>query len=123
MGLSWHTAVKNPPANVGDTSSIPGWEDPLKKKMTTHSIVLVCRIPWTEDPGRLQSTGSQTWTLSNWTTTTRVCLFYFRLLVGELMSYLCPVSPDTIYCFVLDIVPASGNRTDTKTPALLNLFS
>ena len=90
--------------------------------MTTHSIMLVCRIPWTEDPGRPQSIGSQSRTLSNWTTTTCVCLFYFRLLVGEIMSYLCSVSPDTIYCFALDIVLASGNRTDTKTPALLILL-
>ena len=36
-----------------------GWEDPLKKEMVTHSSMLVWRIPWTEKPGRLQSTGSQ----------------------------------------------------------------
>ena len=36
-----------------------GWEDPLEKEMTTHSSILVWRIPWTEEPGGLQSTGSQ----------------------------------------------------------------
>ena len=36
-----------------------GWEDPLEKKMATHSSILAWRIPWTEEPGRLQSTGSQ----------------------------------------------------------------
>ena len=36
-----------------------GWEDPLKKKMATHSSILVWRIPWTEEPGGLQSTGWQ----------------------------------------------------------------
>ena len=36
-----------------------GWEDPLKKEMVTHSSTLAWRIPWTEKPGRLQSTGSQ----------------------------------------------------------------
>ena len=36
-----------------------GWEDPLKKEMTTHSSTLAWRIPWTEEPGRLQSVGSQ----------------------------------------------------------------
>ena len=37
----------------------PGWEDPLKKEMAIHSSILAWRIPWTEDPGRLQSVGSQ----------------------------------------------------------------
>jgi len=36
-----------------------GWEDPLEKEMATHSRILVWRIPWTEEPGRLQSTESQ----------------------------------------------------------------
>ena len=36
-----------------------GWEDPLEKEMETHSSVLAWRIPWTEEPGRLQSMGSQ----------------------------------------------------------------
>ena len=36
-----------------------GGEDPLEKEMTTHSSILAWRIPWTEEPGRLQSMGSQ----------------------------------------------------------------
>ena len=36
-----------------------GREDPLEKEMATHSNILACRIPWTEEPGGLQSTGSQ----------------------------------------------------------------
>ena len=36
-----------------------GWEDPLEKEMATHSTILAWRIPWTEEPGGLQSTGSQ----------------------------------------------------------------
>ena len=36
-----------------------GWEDLLEKKMATHSSVLAQRIPWTEEPGGLQSMGSQ----------------------------------------------------------------
>ena len=35
------------------------WEDPLEKEMATDSSVLAWKIPWTEEPGRLQSTGSQ----------------------------------------------------------------
>ena len=45
-----------------------GWEDPLEKEMATHSSILVWRIPWTEEPGGLQSTGLQSRTqLSNFT--------------------------------------------------------
>ena len=36
-----------------------GWEDPLEKEMATHSSILAWRIPWTEEPGRLQSIGLQ----------------------------------------------------------------
>ena len=37
-----------------------GWEDPLEKAMATHSSTLAWKIPWTEEPGGLQSTGSDT---------------------------------------------------------------
>ena len=36
-----------------------GWEDPLEKEMATHSSILAWKIPWTEEPGRLQSMGLQ----------------------------------------------------------------
>ena len=36
-----------------------GWEDPLEKAMATHSSILAWEIPWTEEPGGLQSMGSQ----------------------------------------------------------------
>ena len=45
--------------NAGDLGSIPGWEDPLEKGMATHFSVLAWRIPWTDEPGGLQSMGSQ----------------------------------------------------------------
>ena len=35
------------------------WEDPLEKEMATHASILAWRIPWTEEPGRLQSMGLQ----------------------------------------------------------------
>ena len=41
-----------------------GLEDPLEKEMATHSSILAWRIPWTEDPGELQSKGLQSQTLS-----------------------------------------------------------
>ena len=51
-------AVKKPPANPGDLrdmGSSLGREDPLEKSMATHSRILACRIPWTEEPKGLQS--------------------------------------------------------------------
>ena len=54
--------VKNPPVNAGeirDAGSIPGSGNPLDGGMATHSSILAWRIPWTEEPGGLQSMGSQ----------------------------------------------------------------
>ena len=39
-----------------------GWEDPLEEEIATHSSILVWRTPWTEEPGRLLSTGSESQT-------------------------------------------------------------
>ena len=44
--------------NEGDPVRSLGREDPLEKGMSTHSSILVWRIPWTEEPGGLQSIGS-----------------------------------------------------------------
>ena len=51
LGFPGGSIVKNLPANVGDTGSIPGWEDPLKKEMATQSSILAWEIPWTEELG------------------------------------------------------------------------
>ena len=51
--------VKNPPAMQETWVRSLGREDPLAKEMATHSNILAWRIPWTEEPGGLQSTGSQ----------------------------------------------------------------
>ena len=50
--------VKNPPAVRETWVRSLGWEDPLEKVMATHSSILAWEIPWTEEPGGLQSTGS-----------------------------------------------------------------
>ena len=42
-----------------------GWEDPLEKEMVTHSSTLAWEVPWTEEPGGLQSMGSQSRTQLN----------------------------------------------------------
>ena len=56
----------------GDLDTIPGsgrsldWEDPLEKELATHSSILAWKIPWMEEPGGLQSTGSQRVGLSDY---------------------------------------------------------
>ena len=50
--------VKNPPAMQETWVRSLGWEDPLEKGLATHSSILAWRIPWTEEPGGLQSKGS-----------------------------------------------------------------
>ena len=57
--------VKNPLANIGLAGDAGLWslllsgDDPLEEEMATHSSLLSWRIPWTEEPGGLQSMGSQ----------------------------------------------------------------
>ena len=51
--------VKNLPATRETQVWSLGWEDPLEEGMATHSSILAWRIPWTQEPGGLQSTGSQ----------------------------------------------------------------
>ena len=58
MGFPGGAVVKNLPASAEDHGSIPGWEDPREEEMATHSSILAWRIPWTEEPGGLQSMGS-----------------------------------------------------------------
>ena len=51
--------IKNPPPSLGDLrdiGSVPE-SDPLEESMATHSSILIWRIPWTEEPGGLQSIG------------------------------------------------------------------
>ena len=59
VGFCWWLSSKESTCSAADLGSIPGREDPLKKKMATHSSILAWKIPWTEKPGGLQSMGSQ----------------------------------------------------------------
>ena len=48
LSIMWETQVR-----------ALGWEDPLEEEMAVHSSIIAWKIPWTEEPGRLQSKGSQ----------------------------------------------------------------
>ena len=56
--LLWWLSGKESACRAGDSVLIPGREDPLEEGMATHCSILAWRIPWTEEPGGLQSMGS-----------------------------------------------------------------
>ena len=63
MGFPGDAEVKNLPADEGNPRDVKfwslGWEDPLEKEMAIHSSIPAWRAPWMEEPGELQSMGSQ----------------------------------------------------------------
>ena len=59
VGFPHSSVSKEPACSAGDPGSIPGWGRSLEKEMATLSSILAWRIPWTEEPGGLQSMGSQ----------------------------------------------------------------
>ena len=72
-----------------------GQEDPLEKEMATHSSILAWRIPWTEKPDRLQSTGSQSQTrLSKFTFTSHASKVMLKILQARLQQYMNRELPD-----------------------------
>ena len=58
-GFPGDSVVKNPPVQQEMWIQSLVWEDPLEKEMATYSSILAWEIPWTEEPGGLESTGSQ----------------------------------------------------------------
>ena len=63
-----------------------GWEDPLVKELATHSSTLAWKIPWTKEPGRLQSMGSQR-VGHDWVTSLYIVEYYFILQVPFYILY------------------------------------
>ena len=59
IGFLDGSVSKEPACSAGDPVKSLGQEDPVEKEMATHSGILTWKIPWTEEPGRLQSVGSQ----------------------------------------------------------------
>ena len=88
LGFPSSSVVKNPPAMQVTWVRSLGWEDPLEKEMATHSGILAWEIPWTEEPGGLQSMGSKESDTTVTNTHTHACrakvYLSLALLVGEL---------------------------------------
>ena len=83
-----------------------GREDPLEKEMATHSSILAWRIPWTEEPGGLQSTGLQR-VRHDWATSLfHLCILSLPIVNVMLHKEISPWSParrDTITKFNLNV--------------------
>ena len=105
--------VKNLPAMQETQVWSLGWEDALEESMATHSNTLAWRIPWTEEPGRLQSMGSQsrTW-LSDFTffsfshpcvTTGKTIALTIQTFVSKVMS----LGVTLLSRFVIALLPRS----------------
>ena len=91
--------VKHLPAMQGTQVQFLGWEDPLEESMATHSSILAQKIPWTEEPGRLQSIGSHSRTgLSDLARTQSCSNTILRSVFLMETSYfmLCPMSFQTL---------------------------
>ena len=93
-----------------------GWEDPLEKGMATYSSILAGRIPWTEEPGRLQSMGSQKSDITKQVTTARsgqsrqLLFFLDKLWLCEELTDLrlgCPVKEVEKFAYISFMCPNS----------------
>ena len=81
-GFPGGTEVKNSPTAQETWVWSLGWEDPLEKEMATHSSILAWRIPLTEEPGRLQSKGSQSVrydSATKWQQTSKISIQYCKV--------------------------------------------
>ena len=79
-----------------------GWEDPLEKEMVTHSSILAWRIPLTEKPGRLQSTGLQR-VGHDWATSLSLFMSIKSVMPSSHLILCCPL------LLLPSIFPASGS--------------
>ena len=87
--------VKSLPAMQETWVWFLGLEDRLEKEMATHSSILAWKIPWTEEPDRLQSMGSQR--VKNWPI---LCCFFSQ----EMLSYVCIYVEIYIYMDVIYMI-------------------
>ena len=74
---------------AGDPGSIPGLGRSLEKAMATHSSMLTWEIPWTEEPGRLQSRGLKSWTQAPRSYPNELRFWASRMLERALVAGIC----------------------------------
>ena len=88
LGFPGGSDGKEPTCNAGGPVWPLGWEDPLEKGMATHSSILAWRVPWTEEPGGLQSIGLQR-AGHDWVTHTFTFLLFFLKHLVSCYAYFC----------------------------------
>ena len=115
--------VKNPPA-IQETQETCvwslGWEDPLEDEMATHSSVLAWKIPWTEEPGGLQSMDRGAWWAPvhgsqrvghDWATNTHTsCLYILEINPLSVASFAIIFSHSEGYLFILYMVSSAVQK-------------
>ena len=109
--------VKNQPANAGDKDLIPGLERPPGEEMATHSSILAWKIPWTEEPGGLQSLKSQR-VRHDWVTNTSGVPH-----TGSVYIYICIYTYIHASVYTLDChVNIIWGRTESENHKMYLLF-
>ena len=108
--------VKNLPAMPETKVQSLGWKDPPENGMATHSSILVWRISWTEEPGGLQSTGSQTAGYDRATST--LTLLFFTCLEPHCPEYTYKTGkevgiPDHLTCLLRNLY--TGQEATVRT--------
>ena len=108
--------AKNLPAMQDTWIRSLGWEDPLEEGMATCSSILAWRIPWTEEPGGLQSTGSQR-ARHNWNNLANT---HAHILTSQMeRGGACVLGKTTVSCLwtPLDLIPLLDDLDESKFPA------
>ena len=91
------------------------WEDPLEKEIATHSSILAWRIPWTKDPGGLESMGSQRIIRYNWVTHSFPPGEAHRKNIGKKYAKVWTVLPmDIIFSFLQHVLYFQKSRVSTN---------
>ena len=102
--------VKNPPATWEIYIQSLGQEDPLEKEITTHSSILAWKIPWTEEPGRLQSMGLRSRTRLSDFRSFHFLIGLFVFLILNCMSclYILEINPLSVVSFAIIFSHSEG---------------
>ena len=96
-----------------------GWEDPLEEETATHSSILAWRIPWTEEPGGLQSTGLQSRTRLkrlSMHTYTSMCVFVCKCVPCTLIYFVKQANTPTLIQLPILLRSRCYQHTEPCTP-------
>ena len=106
------SVIKNAPTMQETRVRSQGWEDPLEKEMATHSSILAWEIPWTEEPGWLESMGSQRARVRHdWVPNTHIC---FIKATGKEFGALCSFLERTYQRVVLLTFTTTASKVSLK---------